>query len=849
MHPSSALSILLVQLATIAHAQPFLSSRFEEELGTQEWRRVFGDVRAEWYAPPSGQPLAIRLLLRDEDNGRESVLTPAVFYEVDGRHRWGGHALGIDWVLVLDGLAPPQAEMTATLQVKATTPRRISASIGVVADVDHARWHRDFFSSQDLDRAIGEISDTLPAPYGDEGRMARWPFGVLELPNRTLLAMVDTSEPRILQIVARPTDHFFGVRYHAVLTPGTTSFPGRAVFRCRFSSWASSAGESAFRQAVSRLAASGDTAVDPRTAPPASFPFSCVTSTREQTSPDWSRWWPFTARTVDAVVFDEQTSERMAPENTDVQRARMRAGNRAVTLRYHPAVESDALRSALYWGMQPEMEPGANISDTAQVAEIRSLATRLAHAGWQTTGPLHTHAAGVSMEHFGAPDSPVRQITLYNRNPWPVWVTLEMRGGQGLWLLADPQRGGLALSSVELPNPTWSFPLPARAVETRDYFALPDLLLARANLDAVETDSAGLRSLRSNMDSLTQELNLDVVARVHFPTLDDSLVRMQLANAGTQTVIVSDAALEDNGRRTTLIDQPFSLQPGQRRDVTAYLSDPPGGAVHARIEWRLSGVTTSVWAKRSQQLDLLPTLAGWCDVSRIASADEQIEIPVRVVNLGDTRRTVRARLARDRSAAFSPVLVAGRGETQLNVRVPRDPAPRNPLTIELTSNNRPFYRHDCTVDFLSDEDSLARDSRVRIEPSSTRMGYKAATLADGITRHDSDNPWNSSWCSEDIAAPHAVRMRFPQPTAISELRLHWPEVQGAYQTARAIQLVGFSSDGRSHELVGATRLDPTKHTSLIFESVQVEGIELQMPAGGGAVTSPNLLWLCEMEVR
>lgn len=845
----TVLSLGLLFVASIANARPFLSERFEDELGTQEWRRVFEQPRAEWYAPPTGQPLPIRLLLRDEEIGREISLDPAVVYEVDGRVRWGGRALDIDWVLILDGLLARQEDLTATLQLKAAEPRSVSVSIGVSAELEHARWHRDFFSVQDLERASGEITTSRPAPYGAEGRMAVWPLGVLQLPTRLLVAAVNPSEPRIFQIVARPADRFFGVRYHAFLSPQTTAFPGRAVFQCQFSSWAGLTNVSGFRQAVARWAsrATASPEDDPLAAPTGSFPLVRASAARVPVHPEWSHWWPFARRAVDSVVLDEQTNEQMIPENVDLQQARMRAGNRPIKLRYHPAIESNALHAALYWGMLPEAES----EEIGRVyAPIRSMAARLARSGWQVAGPITARESGISIEHFGPPDSPVRQVTLFNQNPWPVHVTLEMPGEQGLWLLADPRRGGLELSSAETAHPTWTVLLPARAVETRDYFALPDLHRARALYASAALEFDEVRLLQANIDSLAQELDLDIMARVRFPALTETQVWAEFSNAGTQTVIVSDAVLSSDSRRTSFIDEPFSLRPGQRRAIDAYLADEPDRPAVARVQWRLSGIATSVWAERCQRIVLLAPLVGWCDLARVATADDAIEIPIRVFNLSDRPRTVRARLERSRGSSFSPVLVAARSDTLLMVRIPRDPPPtRNPVAIELTSHGAPFFRHECTVDFLSDDDSLARDSRVRIETSSTRQGYSRAALADGLTRMNPANPWNTSWCSEDVATPHAVRMRFPQPTAISEVRLHWPEMGGSFQTARMIRLLGRSSDGRLIELARATPSEPSDVTVLAFESIQVEEIELQMPAGGGASTSPNLLWLCEMEVR
>ena len=94
-----------------------------------------------------------------------------------------------------------------------------------------------------------------------------------------------------------------------------------------------------------------------------------------------------------------------------------------------------------------------------------------------------------------------------------------------------------------------------------------------------------------------------------------------------------------------------------------------------------------------------------------------------------------------------------------------------------------------------------------------------------------------------------MRFRFPEPTAVSELRVVWNNEGGALYTSRRGFARGRTHDGQLVDLGGFTNATAVESTTLTFEALQLQSIELVQPVGGGPVARPNLLWLSEIEVR
>jgi hypothetical protein len=686
-----------------------LSARFEEELGTQEWRRAYAATTPAW-TPPGGDTRIIRVELTDAATGRHAPLLPAVAYEVDGRQRWGGRQLGVDWVLVADGVTNDTLRLSLLLKSDAEEPRLFSVDLGVDATLEGWIWHRDLFDAQPLARSAPAQSWHRIVGAG-HGRQSFVPFGVVSSNDLQLIALTDAEEPRLFEILADPARRFLGVRHDLALSPETAAFPGRAVLRATLHETRSDLRPPA--QALRRWQAIASET--PHADAPA-LPLLYTLDDALPVAPEWADLWPVPAATQIAWRADDAAPR--TPDADDLQQARLRSPDAPVTLTYPPALEADALDAALYWGFLPEPDAA---DPRAQWAK------ELARAGWQPAGPMRVHTEGVFLEHHGAPTSNTRFVTLYNRNPFPVIATLSDENAGDRVALVDPisEQRDRCLSKSD--PPTWHVLLPARRVAVR--------------------------------------------------------------------------AFANNNEEGAPIVSPQPL--------------------HA-----------------------------WRDSAATVTGEDDAFIPVHVSNLDTTEHELLAHVRNSPDGEAQRFVLPPFAHTRIHVQVPRDGVPDDGLVrLHLASGSGVFFETNALVHFLDEADSIARDTRVRVEASSTQAGYQLAALTDGRIADSPSNLWHDTWASADLPIPHRIRLTFPAPTAIRELRFFWPDIQGGRQSARALRISALTAAGTQATLAQIEQPRPVSDTRIAFDPIQVEWIEVEMPAGRGAATSPNLLWLGELEVR
>lgn len=154
------------------------------------------------------------------------------------------------------------------------------------------------------------------------------------------------------------------------------------------------------------------------------------------------------------------------------------------------------------------------------------------------------------------------------------------------------------------------------------------------------------------------------------------------------------------------------------------------------------------------------------------------------------------------------------------------------------------------VIFLPPDENLLRDSRVKIEVDSAMSGYRSTGLADGrIPVGDSPEERAYSWSSDESVAAHWVRIAFPQPTAVSELKLLWHNLNGRPLVPQAGELTGWTASGERVPLAKIDMPPVENETRIEFETIQLKTLEWRQPVGAGSQRRPNLLWLNELEVR
>lgn len=303
-----SLGIVLIGCACSTRAgtpafQPLFSRTawFESNLATQDWQRAYDESPPAW--PQSdGATRAIEFILADLESGRRAQLNPAVVYSVDGRRRWGGRALDVSWVLVLDSVTGPVEAATLSIQLKADRVRFLQLEATLQRCPLEPQASGDPAKPVALE-ADGRGAESIPTPLGSYGERARSPYCVVEEPGAALLASVEPDEPRLFHFIDASSAHRFGVAFETCLSPETALFPGRAAFRFAFARWPATRDSSPTERAKEIHAAlwpaltSSEAAPPSRSAPSAEeawYPLVFAPRIRGSTATLHGAWAPLT---------------------------------------------------------------------------------------------------------------------------------------------------------------------------------------------------------------------------------------------------------------------------------------------------------------------------------------------------------------------------------------------------------------------------------------------------------------------------------------------------------------------------------------------------------------------------
>lgn len=214
-----------VDLAELIAAAPkSLSVRFEGDYLGRKW--------APLQSPGHAQSPPLVFWFRDAATGKVEDMIPRRTL-ADGKARLlEGTTAGLDWEIVVE---PGDGGVTATGRIHGEGERCFSVSAGMSIDPAGWTWHDDVRESR-LVHANGKPFATMAgSPYGPEGQVSIYPFGVLSRGDRMLMAETDPAEPRVFRIAADPARKTLGVTWDLAVSPATKKFPGAATFRAHWS--------------------------------------------------------------------------------------------------------------------------------------------------------------------------------------------------------------------------------------------------------------------------------------------------------------------------------------------------------------------------------------------------------------------------------------------------------------------------------------------------------------------------------------------------------------------------------------------------------------------------------------
>ena len=157
----------------------------------------------------------------------------------------------------------------------------------------------------------------------------------------------------------------------------------------------------------------------------------------------------------------------------------------------------------------------------------------------------------------------------------------------------------------------------------------------------------------------------------------------------------------------------------------------------------------------------------------------------------------------------------------------------------------PRYRYEHVVIPTAPNDVAvaARGATARTDGAPGR--YHPLPMIDGDT-WDVNGHVYTAWNSGGSKTPHWAEITFGRLEKIGSVAIHWPLVNKVYRSSSRYALSAWV-DGKWKKLAAHSTTQDVSKTVHRFPALTTQRIRIDQPAGGGHSSSPDVLWISEVE--
>lgn len=133
-----------------------------------------------------------------------------------------------------------------------------------------------------------------------------------------------------------------------------------------------------------------------------------------------------------------------------------------------------------------------------------------------------------------------------------------------------------------------------------------------------------------------------------------------------------------------------------------------------------------------------------------------------------------------------------------------------------------------------------------VMPSSCYGGYTVKAVVDGIANRSAMHWSEAAWASAEVQGEDVwLAFEFDKPKQGGRLKITWATDQGKAQISQRYR-VQIKIDGEWQDVVEATgqQINVSMHP---LPDAAYSGIRIHQPAGGGATSRPNLMWIAQVQ--
>jgi hypothetical protein len=473
---------------------------------------------------------------------------------------------------------------------------------------------------------------------------------------------------------------------------------------------------------------------------------------------------------------------------------------------------------------------------------------RLATAGWQPLGSVPVDSENLWVENFGSDDSAIRHVTLRNPRHTPETTRLSFGALSEPVVLVNPLDGRCDV--VETTGIA-EVVLSGSAIEVRDIVPVSHLSEEIEFARHWNSGAGEAEACAKTLTSLQNELAVGVRCTLTMPSTlvrdEDNRFTLEIANRSATPVAVSDLQAAKGARLTLPDGGPWKIPAGTSAVISGSLRTESNRWVD--LQWRLDRGETNFVCVRDFKPRLIAPLTVSCPVDQVVSIGTETSLEITLQNATSRARAVGVKWQGDFGGGEREENVAPQSVQSMRLPVTASTAKRGGVSMVVESDGATVFQRQFDVTFLAAGDSLARDSRVRIDVDSTYSGYSTRPLTDGV-RDTTGVAWNeAAWASEESGGTHWVRITFPEPTTVQALSVYWNVEGGITYTSRHGTVIGWTESGEKVVLGQFDNQKAVPLTRVGFDSRKLKAIELLQPPRGGSEPRPNLMWLSEIEVH
>ncbi len=470
------------------------------------------------------------------------------------------------------------------------------------------------------------------------------------------------------------------------------------------------------------------------------------------------------------------------------------------------------------------------------------LTIRLSEALWTPVPSAETAPEAARIEQFGQPRDDVFFLTVRNTSDADTVAVLEPALEYGSRLVYDMFSGILSPVTPEQRRVE-------RALRPNEITALlliePNAVPAEAQWQRQWADNHMMyEAAARNLESFTNERrnDLTITIRQHDPTASDEPARWRfvLHNHRADTVTMLEIAGREERRE---------IAPGERLQWDVPMREVKEQGAWMTLGWRIEMDGQAHDMERVLRPRTLDAYVVTMPPPRVQSGEESVRLAYQVESRQSTDGHVTLSWRTEEEYGSVRLDISRETPAHFHLDVEKDGHDVREVHVTFQVGDQVIEDGSTYVIFAAPIQHVGMAPGTRVTASSAFSGYTVAALHNGVVE-TAGLPWHeAAFATMEAPEAHWIRYEWREPVEVSSVVLHWNREGGTSYCSRLGEIWVAPPDGEARKVAAFRNERPVNQTTVDFEPVMAQSLELRQPSSGGSPERPGLLWLREMEIQ